>query len=78
MTRYTYQHLLDLVDGDDELLTRLRDEGLIEGGEQVAIDLDAVLLARTLWRDLEVDWPGIEIIVRLAARIRELEAALAK
>jgi len=46
--------------------------------------VDAVLLARTLWRNLEVDWPGIEIIVRLTAqlaaaqrRIRELEAAAA-
>ncbi len=50
----------------------------------MSVDVDAVLLARTLWRNLEVDWPGIEIIVRLTAqlnaarrRIQELEAALA-
>jgi hypothetical protein len=83
MTRFTYQHLLELVEGDDEFIVRLVEEGLIEERADVmSVDVDAVLLARTLWRNLEVDWPGIEIIVRLTAqlaaaqrRIRELEAA---
>jgi hypothetical protein len=59
-TRFTYEHLLELVEGDHELL------------------------ARTLWRDLDVEWPGIEVALKLAAelraarrRIAELEAALA-
>jgi hypothetical protein len=87
MTRFTYQHLLELVEGDDELLVRLVDEGVIEerDGNVVSVDVDTVLLARTLWRDLEVEWPGIEIIVRLASklsqarrRIEELEASLPK
>lgn len=85
MTRFTYQHLLELVEGDDEFIVRLVDEGLIEQRDDVTtVDVDAVLLARTLWRNLEVDWPGIEIILRLTAqlaaaqrRIQELEAAVA-
>jgi hypothetical protein len=85
MTRFTYQHLLELVEGDDELIVRLVEEGLIEQRDDLmSVDLDTVLLARNLWRNLEVDWPGIEIIVRLTAqlaaaqrRIRELEAAAA-
>lgn len=83
MTRFTYQHLLELVEGDDELLVRLVEEGLIvEGEDATSIDVDTVLLARTLWRDLDVEWPGIEIIVKLVAelaaarrRIDELETA---
>lgn len=83
MTRYTYQHLVELVDGDHELIARLVEEGIIECGDDhvVPVDLDVVMLARTLWRDLEVDWPGIAIIVRLTSqlaaarrRIAELEA----
>jgi hypothetical protein len=82
MTRLTYQHLLELVDGDDELIVRLVEEGIIQRGDDIVpVDVDAVLLARTLWRDLQVEWPGIEIILRLTAelaaarrRIRELEA----
>jgi hypothetical protein len=85
MTRYTYQHLLTLVEGDHELIAHLIEEGLIERRENiVTIDVDRVLMARTLWRDLDVEWPGIEIILRLAGelatarrRIAELEAALA-
>ena len=85
MSSYTYQHLLELVDGDHEFIFRLVEEGLIEQRDDVmSVDVDAVLLARTLWRNLEVDWPGIEIIVRLTAqlnaarrRVQELEAAVA-
>ena len=85
MIRFTYQHLLELVDGDHEFIVRLIEEGLIEQRDDVTgVDVDAVLLARTLWRNLEVDWPGIEIIVRLTSqlnsarrRVQELEAALA-
>jgi hypothetical protein len=84
MTRYTYQHLLTLVEGDAELIARLVDEGLLERNENVVtIDVDRVLMVRTLWRDLDVEWPGIEIILRLVdelaaarRRIAELEAAL--
>lgn len=85
VTRFTYAHLVELVDGDDELIIRLVDEGLIERREddRVMVDVDAVLVARTLWRDLDIEWPGIEVILRmrdeLAAarrRIRELEATL--
>jgi len=85
VTQFTYAHLVELVEGDDELIVRLVDEGLIERREndRVLVDVDAVLVARTLWRDLDVEWPGIEVILRmrdeLAAarrRIAELEAAL--
>lgn len=83
---FSYQSLVALVEGDAELITRLVDEGVIElGADDLAIvDVDVVLVARTLWRDLAIDWPGIEVILRLRgelaaarARIAVLEAALA-
>ena len=81
-SRFTYQRLVELVDGDDELIAWLVDEGVIEqrDDDRVTVDLDSVLAARTL-RELEVDWSGIPIILRLRAelaaarrRIAELEA----
>jgi hypothetical protein len=83
MTRYTYQHLVELVDGDHELIARLVEEGIIEYEDDgvVPVDPDTVVLARTLWRELDVDWNGIAIICRLTAqlaaarrRIAELES----
>lgn len=83
-TRFTYQHLIDLVGGDQELITRLIEEGEIEVRDDgvARVDVDRVLVARTLVRDLEIDWPGVEVILRLVEelararrRIAELETA---
>jgi hypothetical protein len=82
----TYQRLVALVDGDEELIVRCLEEGVFERreGERFVIDIDRLLVARTLWRDLDIDWPGIEVILRLRdelaqarCRIAELESELA-
>ena len=84
-SRFTYQRLVELVDNDHELIAQLVEDGVIEeiGGDRVLVDVDSVLVARTL-RELEVDWSGIAIILRLRAelaaardRIAELEASVA-
>ena len=81
--RYTYRQLVELVDGDHELIAHLVEEGEIECRDDVAVvDVERVLVARTLVRELEIDWAGVAVILRmrdalLAARrrIAELEAA---
>jgi uncharacterized protein with PhoU and TrkA domain len=92
-TRFTYRRLVELVDGDEELIAWLVDESVAEDtadhvieshGDDcatVTVDVDSVLAARTL-RELDVDWSGIPIILRLRRelaearrRIAELEAA---
>jgi hypothetical protein len=83
-TRFTYQRLVELVDDDHELIARLVEEGVLEIREdnRVLVDVDSVLAARTL-RELDVDWSGIAIILRLRdelaaarRRIAELETSL--
>ncbi|MBV8762945.1 MAG: hypothetical protein JO257_37010 [Deltaproteobacteria bacterium] len=80
MTRYTYQHLLELVDGDHELITLLVEEGEIVRGDNdvVTVNVEHVLVARTLLRDLDVSWPGIEIILRLRRELAEARKRLAE
>jgi Arc/MetJ family transcription regulator len=82
-SRFTYRRLVELVDDDHELIAQLVEDGVIEerGDDRVLVDIDNVLVARTL-RELEVDWSGIAIILRLRdelaaarRRIAELEAA---
>lgn len=85
MTRLSYQRLVELVDGDQELIARLVEEGEIDCGadDTALVDVDRVLVARTLHRELEVDWAGVELALRLIdqlaqarRRIAELEAEL--
>ena len=80
MTRYTYQHLLELVEGDHELITLLVEEGEIVRGDDdiVTVDVERVLVARTLLRELEVSWPGIEIILRLRSELAAARKRLAE
>jgi hypothetical protein len=83
MTRYTYEHLVELVGGDHELVARLVEHGVIEQRDDgiAVVDVDRVLTARTLVRELDIDWPAVEVILRLLGelaaarrRIAELEA----
>ena len=81
MTRYTYQHLLELVDGDHELIALLVDEGEIvrrDDGDVVHVDVERVLVTRTLYRELEVNWPGIEVILRLREELGSARRRLAE
>ena len=80
MTRFTYQRLVELVGGDDELIARCVDEGIIEqrtGDDRVTVDVDRVLVARTLVRDLEVGWTGVELVLRLCDELAEARERIA-
>ncbi len=79
MSRMTYQHLLDLVGGDRELIDRLLELGEIEqqASATVTVDVDRVLIARTLVRELEIDWSGIEVILRLLGELAEARLRIA-
>lgn len=78
----TYQDLLALVGGDRDLIAHLIEDGEIEQRDATVavVDLDRVLVARTLVRELEINWPGVAVVLRLLddlaiahRRIDELE-----
>jgi hypothetical protein len=86
MSSYTYKELLALVDGDAALIALLVEQGEIKchDDDVAVVDIDRVLVARTLLRELDVTWPGAEVILELRAaliaaqrRIAALEAELA-
>jgi hypothetical protein len=79
-TRFSYANLVELVDGDHELIARLVELGEIERRDDdvAVVDLDRVLVARTLVRELEIDWPGVEVILRLVRQLAEARARIAE
>lgn len=79
MSKLTYQHLLALVGGDHDLIERLIEIGEIEQREPdlAIVDVDRVLIVRTLVRELEIDWPGVEVILRLLGELSEARRRIA-
>jgi hypothetical protein len=79
-THLTYQHLIDLVGGDHELIARLIEEREIDQRADgvVVVDIDRVLIARTLVRELEIDWTGLDLILRLLAELGEARRRIAE
>ena len=79
-TRVTYEHLIALVDGDHELIARLIEEGEIERRDDGAavVDIDRVLIARTLVRELGIDWTGLDLILRLLGELGEARRRIAE
>lgn len=62
--------VLALLRGDAEVLDRLVELELVADGRRFAPeDVERALVARTLVRELEVNWPGVEVILRLRAEI---------
>jgi hypothetical protein len=78
--RFTYQHLVELVDGDHELIARMVEEGVIEqrDDEIAIVDVDRVLVTRTLVRELEIDWSGVEVILRLLHQLKTAQRRIAE
>jgi hypothetical protein len=80
MSKVTYQHLLELLGGDRDLIDRLIEIGEIEQRETgtAIVDVDRVLVVRTLVRELEVDWPGVEVILRLLRELADARRRIAE
>ena len=77
---YTEQETADATQMEVHLIRRLQTEGLVEGimihGEERryrAADITQLRRIRRLHRDLGVNLAGIEIILRLTARVEALQ-----
>lgn len=81
-TRFSYQSLVELVGGDHDLIARLVEiDGIVKrdgDGNVAVVDIDRVLVARTLVRELEIDWPGAEVILRLVRELAEARDRIAR
>jgi len=64
--RLSLAELLEVLGGDEPFLEEARQAGLIDEGESYDVVLvERVRVARTLVRELDVNWPGVEVVLRL-------------
>jgi hypothetical protein len=80
--RLSLAELLEVLGGDEPFLEEARQAGLIDEGESYDVVLvERVRVARTLVRELDVNWPGVEVVLRLREELvttRHQMAQLAK
>lgn len=78
--RCTVAVLLDLLEGDREIVDILVEHGVLPAGADSFADeeVEAALVARTLIRELEVNPPGAEIILRLRAELLAMHRQVAE
>ena len=72
MTRQDlHQTLLQLLAGDAELRAQLAAAGLLPADEQELLPehLETARVVRTLVHELEINWPGVEVILRLRSEL---------
>jgi hypothetical protein len=71
--------LLELCEGDERFLRECIDAGILSARDELPDEeISAVLVARNLLRDLDVNWPGVEIILRLRAELLETHHQVAE
>ena len=64
--RLTLAELLEVLGGDEGFLDEAREAGLIHDDEGYdVVVVERVRVARTLVRELDVNWPGVEVVLRL-------------
>lgn len=71
--------LVELFGDDRDLLDELFEAGLIPRADELAdADVEAALVARTLIRELEVNLPGAEIIIRMRRELLDTRRQVAE
>ena len=81
MSRYTRKQVLELLEIDDGFLVTLLSEEIVthdESGDFSEQMLERVRVAQNLVRDLEVNLPGVAIILRMREDMADLHHRLAE
>ena len=80
MSRFVdVERLLELLEDDREFLDEMREQGLLDPQKREFSleEAERVRVTRTLVRELHVNWPGVEIILRMRTEILDTHAQIA-
>jgi hypothetical protein len=71
MKKVAADELLRLLEGDSELLHILGEVGIIDENASVFApdEVEVILISRTLVRELEINGPGVDVILRLRKQL---------
>lgn len=80
MTAIDLKTLLELLQDDTDLLEALAEHGLIQAGAQAfgPDEVELILVSQTLVRELDVNWPGVDVILRMRRQLLVTRRRLAE
>jgi hypothetical protein len=78
--RIAFELLLGVLEGDRELLARLCESGAIPSDEAALRreHADAARVAYTLVHELDVNWAGVEVILRMRSELTSTRRQVAE
>lgn len=79
MTRIVRATILTVLDGDEELYEQLLQQGFVPQDEQTLTPshVEIARLTQTLVRELELNWAGVEVVLRLRTELHETRKQVA-
>ncbi len=80
MTVIDTEALLELLEGDREFMETLIEHGIIASGTRCYSpeEVEAVLVSRTLVQELEINWAGVDVILRMRRQLLVTRLRLAE
>ncbi len=80
MSLVDIETLLGLIGGDSELLDALVEHGIIAKECEVfgPEDVETVLVSQTLVRELDINWAGVDVILRMRRQLLVTRLRLAE
>ena len=70
--------VIELLGGDPSILEALEEAGLVPKEHLTPAEVEDVLVARTLIQELEVNLPGVEVILRLRTELLETRTQMTR
>lgn len=70
--KFTFEALVAFLDGDREIVEGLERAGILDqhgGGTYSSEEIEYARVAHVLLRELEVNWAGVEVILRMRSEL---------
>ena len=80
MTRVIRATILSILEGDEQFYEQLRSQGLLPADEETlsATHVEVARVTHTLVRELEVNWAGVEVVLRMRSELIETRQQVAE
>jgi hypothetical protein len=71
MSHITRTTILTILGGDEDFYEQLRSRGLLPHDEEslASHHMELARVTHTLVRELEVNWPGVEVVLRMRSEL---------